>query len=120
MLGPLVNFAFECLLHFVQLVDGELQALAHAIEGIHKFVEFLAALGDFDVLIEVHFADGLRSFYELSDRCSDETARKENDESSAYADLEKGPDDGLKSDASRLSFYGIEAQRDIDDAKNLR
>src|SRR5581483_3018549 len=88
LLGAFLDFDFERLLHIVEVVHRNFQALAHAVEGIDQLIEFLAALGNLDVLIEIHLANRLCRFYELPNWSSDEAARKQNHESGANADLE--------------------------------
>jgi len=60
--SALVDLTLQCLLHFVQLGDGQFQALTHPVERVHQFIDLLAAAGNFDRPVQLHGTDCLRAF----------------------------------------------------------
>ena len=75
LLRALIYFAFERRLHIIQFADSDLEALSHSIEGVHQFVDFLAAprCANCDGAVQFHLADRLSSRDQLPDRSRHET-----------------------------------------------
>ena len=56
LFGALHDLAFQGLLHFVQIINGEFQTLAHAVNRVHQLIQFLTAAPDLNGAVELHGA----------------------------------------------------------------
>ena len=113
------HLAFQRLLHFVQVVNRQLQALAHAVDGVHQFIQFLAAPAHLDWAVKLHFAQGLGSLDYLADWRGHKPPCEENYECRTDDDGDDRQEDCLQRDGAGLLLNRIETERHIQDSQHL-